>query len=129
MDYSTCAGAADGCSAGFRLVDDEYVSRIQPLLPPLYDPPRDAEEEQANAAFADAIESRREALRATVFPCAVHNPDLFARWRDGSWPPHARRRPRRTAGAAALEPLRIIPPAQQLALGVLDGPDHPDEEF
>lgn len=128
MDYSNCSGAADGCSGGFRLVDDEYVSRIQPLMPPLYDPPRDEAEDRANAEFAEAIESRREALRSTVFPCAVHNPDLFARWREGSWPPHARRRPRTTAGRPDLEPLRIIPQAQQLALGVLDGPD-PDEEF
>jgi len=65
-DYSTCDPATSGCYDGLRPVDPDFE----------YDPKADDQ----------AAELKRELAAKAMFPCPIHDPDRFLRWRAGDWP-------------------------------------------
>lgn len=91
----TCDPERDECTGGLRKVDRLYVERHQPNYPPPFPNPLTPEEHEANAAHVASIAARRESLANTVYPCPVHDPELFLKWRAGEWPyPKGKARPR-----------------------------------
>lgn len=116
----TCDPEHDDCTDGFRLVDEAYVDKHYPLTRWPH-PGLDAEiagcvmcasvgtcqehqrQRAENEAHVAWQTSQREGARSTVYPCPVHNPDVFLRWRSGDWPTpkSARRRERERIEAEA----------------------------
>jgi hypothetical protein len=99
----TCDPELDNCTDGFRLVDAAYIEKHYPRRPPPH-PNLTAEmgecvqcaalgtcithRQQADENVAHVLwqESQRTGAANTVYPCPIHNADVFIRWRSGDWP-------------------------------------------
>lgn len=116
LNREQCTPELHDCGSGYRLVDRQYVDHYWPRVTPPIDEPMTEREARLNTEVMEGREQEREDHARDVYPCPVHNPELWQKFIDGDWPYERRHRPAAqpppSPGSAAAKMLGLDEPEQ-----------------